>query len=348
MDRTLIPEPAPARTGSTRIDSRAGAVASAVLSALASATLWVGCATATLPESQRALASTPRLSAAQFRAEKLAQAGLSPRFIHVLNSTYARATDEEEAAKVVELNVLGFLGKADYSGHYSPRAIRQCKKFMRAHRTMLARAEKKYGVQKEVIAALLWVETKHGKVMGTFNVASVYLSLLEADRPDRIQMAFEAALGREPAGTGPAPTPTALKDKVVERARAKSTWAASQLKALEQMHLQGYRDARTLKGSYAGAFGIPQFVPSSYIEWARPARAGRKANLFRVPDAITSVASYLSAQGWKKSDDSTHRSALHHYNRSDGYVDVILRIAAELAPKKSRANPVSTVISKKS
>jgi membrane-bound lytic murein transglycosylase B len=88
-----------------------------------------------------------------------------------------------------------------------------------------------------------------------------------------------------------------------------------------------------MKGSFAGAFGFPQFVPTSYEQWAKSPVA-RKAgpNLFRVEDAIFSVASYLSSNGWKAEDPASQKAALFHYNRSQDYGDTVLKLATRIPP----------------
>jgi membrane-bound lytic murein transglycosylase B len=90
--------------------------------------------------------------------------------------------------RVLSLNLLGFLGKANYSVHYSERTLRHARKFLKENSSSLARAEKKYGVSKESIAALLWVETQYGAITGKHPLVQVFLSLLMADQPDVIKM----------------------------------------------------------------------------------------------------------------------------------------------------------------
>jgi membrane-bound lytic murein transglycosylase B len=218
---------------------------------------------------------------------------------------------------------LGFLGKANYSDHYSSTAVKKCREFVRKNKKRLKRAEKKYGIPKEVIAALLWVETKHGKRTGSYNIGHVYFSLLQADHPEVLAATLRSLAQRSPASMDE------NKQKVIDRSIAKSQWALEQLKDLSELYKRSPRKAATLKGSYAGAFGLPQFIPSSYLQWARSTKKGREPNLFNTGDAIQSVAFYLSSNGWKKSDPATYQPALFHYNRAQGYVDVILHIASD-------------------
>ncbi|HLE00334.1 MAG TPA: lytic murein transglycosylase [Bdellovibrionota bacterium] len=248
---------------------------------------------------------------------RLRSAGISDDLISIVKQSHV----PEERDRIVEMNVLGFLGKADYSAHLSHDAIRRCREFIAAHHRQLVRVEKRSGVPKEVIAALLWVETKHGRQTGNHKVGHVYFSLLQADHPEVLKSTMIKLLDRAPAQADDS------RQKVIDRSIAKSNWALIELRSLDAIQKSGRGSARDLVGSYAGAFGIPQFIPSSYLQWARPGLKARHADLFKMDDAIQSVAFYLKSNGWKRKDQASHRSALLHYNRAQGYVDVILKIA---------------------
>ncbi len=259
------------------------------------------------------------LSPREHASAKLRAAGVSEELIAQVEKLHV----PEERDRIVELNVLGFLGKADYSKHYSRKAVERCRKFIQRYGRPLRQAEARFRVPREVIAALLWVETKHGARTGTFNVPHVYFSLLQSDHPE-VMRATLAALGtRAPASAED------HKQKVIDRSHAKADWALGELRSLDEVRRSGAKDLKSLTGSYAGAFGIPQFIPSSYVRWARPRREARRPDLFDMEDAIHSVGHYLSANGWRRGDAEAERKALYHYNRADGYVEVILRIARE-------------------
>ncbi len=267
------------------------------------------------------------------------EAGLSESFIEDVIKTYDASTTE----RVIQLNVLGFLKKADYSAHLSPNAIKKCHEVLRKHRKHFLNVKKIYGVEPEVIAALLWVETKHGKMMGKFPVSSVYFSLLQADHPSLVESSYKALTEKV---TEMLPE---YEPKLKERSKTKAQWALGELKALETLQKTQKKNTSKLKGSFAGAFGVPQFIPSSYSQWAKASKKGSSPDLFKMEDAIYSVASYLSSNGWKSGEPDAQKQALFHYNRSQGYVDVILKIASCVSsnsPKDGRvlasdaANPI--------
>lgn len=247
---------------------------------------------------------------------RLRAKGLSEEFLQLIVQNYK----EEERAKVLDLNLLGFLRRRPITNESIPGwEIDRANQFIRRHKKTFHSVEKKFPVPRQVIASLLWVETKYGRDLGTFHVASAYFSLAMADYPTILDQTIEVARTRAPE------LDRAMEQKVIDRSRTKAEWAAGELLALQQLHKKNYKDAVTLKGSFAGAFGLAQFLPSSYLSWARGAKT--TPNLFNAKDSIYSVANYLAANGWKKKDRESQEGALFHYNRDRNYVARILRMS---------------------
>lgn len=270
--------------------------------------------------------------------KKLKASGFKKSFITAMQKTY----DPNDFTSVLELNCLLFLRKSDYHGPQLNRdAVEDVRSFMSRYRTTLGAAEKKYGVPKSVIAGLIWMESRFGQNQGRFHVASVFLSLLQADRPQAIaHLKLEAAPRFTPKLT------TKVATEITKKAQAKAKWALAELKAIEKMYMQDKKLVNELRGSFAGAFGMPQFIPSSYVHYARTPKKNVKApNLTHPDDAVHSVANYLKESGWKTGKKSTHEKALLRYNNSRDYARAILKLAEEAAsdrlpagkPKKKRA-----------
>lgn len=135
-------------------------------------------------------------------------------------------------------------------------------RFWAEHREVLARAELAFGVPAELIVAILGVETRYGAHRGSHPVLDALVTLA-FDYPPRAEF-----FRRE----------------------------------LEQLLLLARElglDPATLKGSYAGALGIPQFIASSYRQYAVDFDGdGRRDLLASVDDAIGSVANFLRRHGW--------------------------------------------------
>jgi len=257
----------------------------------------------------------------KFAEARLKKAKLSKTFIADLKKIY-EAKDFEQT---VELNVLLFLRKHDDHGaQVSEDAVTTVKAFITANRASLTAAEKEHGVSGSVIASLLWMESRHGVNRGRFHVPSVYVHLLQLTRPEVVahlkQASHKFASGVQPSRLA----------EIKGRATKKADWALGELRALEKMHHRDRRFVRELRGSFAGAFGIPQFVPSSYLRWARSRNKTSTPDLNRTQDAIQSVAYYLKDNGWRKNKSKTYEKALLRYNNSQDYARAILKIARRI------------------
>ena len=159
---------------------------------------------------------------------------------------------------------------ATYRGRVvEPILISQGHAFMKQYGAELDRATARYGVPQNIIAAIIGVETGYGKNQGSFRVldslATLGFDYPDASRPDRAEM------------------------------------FRGQLADLIELDLTGRVDARTLKGSFAGAVGIPQFMPGSIKRFAVSARGAQEINLStNMADAIASVANFLVEHGWQR------------------------------------------------
>ncbi len=224
---------------------------------------------------------------------------------------------------LVRINVIGQKKKADYSHNYTDYSVRSVQEFVEEHDSLLAAQEKKYGVPKEVVAALLWVETKHGTITGLHHVPSVYLSVAMCAQPEFIEKNKKAMHEKFDGEEAEAKE---LEEKIEQRAEKKAKWAIKELLALRQMQGILPLPIMNLYGSWAGAFGWSQFLPSSYLRAAVDGNGDGKVDLFQIADAVFSVGNYLNTAGWG-SDKNQQRRALYNYNNSDDYVSAILALA---------------------
>lgn len=145
--------------------------------------------------------------------------------------------------------------------------------FLAAHRGELAKAEAKYGVPAEIITAILGVETSYGGNTGSYPVIDALYTL-----------AF--AYPR-----------TNLPDKI-ERENRREAFFRDELGQLFALGKEEGFDIATLKGSYAGAMGWGQFMPSSYREFAVDGDGDGRRDLFNdLDDVFASVANYFAKKG---------------------------------------------------
>jgi membrane-bound lytic murein transglycosylase B len=89
-------------------------------------------------------------------------------------------------------------------------------------------------------------------------------------------------------------------------------------------------DLFALKGSWAGAFGIPQFMPSSYVIFAVDDNGDGKIDLYDYPDTFASVANYLHRAGWETGNEKKMRRAVYRYNHEIAYVNAVFAYAERI------------------
>ena len=85
-----------------------------------------------------------------------------------------------------------------------------------------------------------------------------------------------------------------------------------------------------MKGSWAGAFGIPQFVPSSYVKYGADGNGDGAVDLYNLADALASMANYLRSFGWSDQDPVKKKEAVYAYNHCDNYVQAVFAYARAL------------------
>ena len=209
-----------------------------------------------------------------------------------------------------------------YPGFVTPAVAAQCKAYLEANKRAFDRAEELYHVPREVIAALLMVETKLGTYLGKDSAFWSLACMAAADNSDRILESIEAL-------------PEMAEDRmgwINEKLAQRSTWAYKELKALLEHVRQNNLDPLAMPGSVYGAIGICQFMPSNLKPYGADGNADGIIDLFDPIDAIPSVGNYLRGHGWKQTAmtrDQQH-GVIKRYNNSTVYANTILALAAEL------------------
>ena len=212
--------------------------------------------------------------------------------------------------------------KLNYKQFTRVWSISSARKYMKEHQDALAFAENTYGVDKEVITAIILVETKLGTYTGKKSVINTLatLSAMTDEQPRQIIWDNLPDNDRRMSRT-----------KFEKKADQKSNWAYRELKAFLAYTEKEGMDPTTIKGSYAGAMGISQFMPSNIAPYGKDGNQDGKVDLFVHADAIASVAGYLKNYGWKPGLSREQAfKVVYHYNHSKYYVNTILDIADEL------------------
>ena len=157
----------------------------------------------------------------------------------------------------------------------TPARIDGGRDFYLANRDALERVSAETGVPAEYIVAIIGVETSYGRITGSFRVVDA-LYTLAFDHPKRAPF-FAGELAQWFALTAQEP----------------------------QLDIVG------IKGSYAGAMGMGQFMPSSYRLWAKDGDGdGRRDLLTHKPDVFASIANYFVIHGWQRGGPVVARADL--------------------------------------
>ena len=147
----------------------------------------------------------------------------------------------------------------------TPLRIKQGREFLKRYRTAFEQAEKKYGVPAEYIAAIIGVESVYGKNVGKYPIFDTLTTL-----------AFEK--------------------------NRRNKFFKNQLKKFIQLSYDNKFNPKNVKGSYAGAIGLCQFIPSNYIPYGVDLNGDGYVRLQNPIDAIGSVANYFKQNGWREGE----------------------------------------------
>lgn len=178
-------------------------------------------------------------------------------------------------------------------GLLTKKSVKRGQIILEENRDMLSKIEETFGVEKEVILGILRVETNFGAYTGRSIIFNSLLSMTLIDN-------------------------------------RRSSWAEAELIELLCICKEQIKDPLSVKGSWAGAFGISQFVPTSYTKFAVDGNSDGAIDLFNFHDAIASIANYLKSHGYEINNPVSNREAIYAYNHCDDYVNAILAYAKAL------------------
>lgn len=143
----------------------------------------------------------------------------------------------------------------------TPERINLGVAYLKVHHTALMKMQKKYGIPASIITAIIGVETEYGHHLGKYSVLNALYTLGFYYPP-------------------------------------REKFFRNELKEYFILTRENHLNIQKIKGSYAGALGIPQFMPSSYRHYGVAYYPGTPVNLFNNNDAIASVANYFHKNGW--------------------------------------------------
>lgn len=208
-------------------------------------------------------------------------------------------------------------GTLNYKRFLTPRALATGTRYLRRHGPFLSATEARYGVNKEIITAVLMVETALGTYLGNsrvFEILATLSSLSDTTAKERLWREIPS-------------TRRISRSRFEKKTKDKAQWAYRELKALIT-YSEGVGKKPTLFiGSYAGAMGIPQFMPSRILQLGVDGNEDGQIDLYTHEDAIASVANYLKHFGWKPGIEKERAiRVLMRYNHSIYYANTLYDI----------------------
>ncbi len=223
----------------------------------------------------------------------------------------------------LEINIKYVEKPEHYTRYVKPSYVKMGRKFMDRHSVFIEEVEERYGVPGEVITAILIIESKLGQMKGDYRVFNVLATVATADNEFNIESNYNRLKGR---------FPDLKKEDIARRVKSRSGWAYGELKSLIGLAAKEGKDPLEIKGSWAGAFGIPQFIPSSFVAFSADGDADGVRDLDNLYDAIASVANYLKLHGWKPGiDEKQKKKVIWKYNHSKLYVNAVLNSSRLMA-----------------
>lgn len=206
-----------------------------------------------------------------------------------------------------------------YKGVVTEANARLCREYISLHRAAFERAESKYGVPPSIAAALLFVETRLGRVLADVpeNAFYVLASMAVSTTPQSLGQ----WLDKMPNYQKHLPWLDATLKK-------RSNWAYNEVLALARHMITDHIAPDNLPSSIYGAIGLCQFMPSNISVYGADGNGDGRVDLFEPDDAIASLANYLARHGWKPSLSMQGRhKCLMSYNHSKVYANTILALA---------------------
>ncbi len=211
-----------------------------------------------------------------------------------------------------------------YQQFLTPESISLARTFLHRNRKLLRKMESKFQVEMEVVVGILLVESRFGKNIGKHRVIPTLASIALISSQENLQKNYQAL--REG-------NPDLSYEEIENLGKKRGEWAYQELKCFLRIIQDEKMDPLEVYGSHAGALGMAQFIPSSYLAYAQ-SKKGLENWLLNKEEAIFSIGNYLKSHGWKKKMTvEKKRKVLWTYNHSEPYVETILKVAQKIKQK---------------
>ncbi|MBW2470740.1 MAG: lytic murein transglycosylase [Deltaproteobacteria bacterium] len=211
--------------------------------------------------------------------------------------------------------------QVDYGQFTNKWSIRKAKEYLEKNRADLTRIEKAYGVDKKVITAILLVETGLGASVGTRSALNTLSTMAALTDPAVRNKLWDLIPDSKKIS----------RKKFEQNAASRSKWAYEELKALLKYSAREGVDPAAIPGSFAGAVGVAQFMPTSILAYGKDGNDDGIVDMLNHADSMASIANYLKSHGWRPGQSRKKaEKIIFHYNHSKYYVKTILKISSRL------------------
>ena len=182
--------------------------------------------------------------------------------------------------------------------------------------------EHTYGVPREVVTAILVIETQLGRHTGNEMIVHRLSRLAAVLDPNNVKETYRRLKATDS---------TVTLDDVKARGRYLEETFLPEIPAILEISKRNQVHVFHILGSSAGAFGIPQFLPTAFIKYGIDGDGDGHVSLFNKIDALWSAGNYLAAFGYKSDlPYAQRRKVIWEYNRSDAYIDTVLRLSERI------------------
>lgn len=275
--------------------------------------------------------------------EKFVRDGVNAEDARQLLATLpAKATPDPMGKKALELYRREFMPgtlkkvKADtwYKGVVTAANAQLCRQYIEEHKAAFTRAQNIYGVPPAIAAALLFVETRLGRVLADVPENAFY-----------VLASMAVSISPESLGSWLQKMPNYQQHLpwLESTLKKRSNWAYNEVLALIRHMIKDHIEPGRLPSSIYGAVGLCQFMPSNISVYGADGNGDGRVDLFEPDDAIASLANYLARHGWKESLSAQGKhKCLMSYNHSKVYANTILALANLIEGRDPLSAPKDT------
>jgi membrane-bound lytic murein transglycosylase B len=214
-----------------------------------------------------------------------------------------------------------------YATFNKPRFEEMGAEFIQRNQDSFRAVERILKVPPEVITAILVIESQIGKNTGREMIAYRLSRLASANAPENLVNNYKLQKRKYPKVTF---------DQVKRRGRYLEQTFLPEIPALLTIAKKNQVNPLSITGSSAGAFGLPQFLPSAFMRYSMDGDKDGIVSLHNEQDALWSTANYLASFGFRANIPvQEKRSIIWRYNKSKAYIDAVLKLSRGIKSRLS-------------